>query len=189
MTAERLVSMCVEKIMILFFGLFLGFLFYPLLITPFPKVPLNRELKILGIEDAWRWGGHSLSESIYQGWCWCILSPRCPSTALRLQISSSLSSWEILDQGLAYFALFSLPQVVFFHIIFAFLHFSSFKWFLSVSQPPEEGRTCWRNLGKVRSEFVVEEISKWELLVSDLTGFFYILLDPEEMSLAGVFCK
>ena len=52
MTAERLVSMRFEKITILFFGLFLGFLFYPLLITPFPKVPLTRELKILGIEDA-----------------------------------------------------------------------------------------------------------------------------------------
>ena len=51
-TAERLVSMQFEKIMILFFGLFLGFLFYPLLITPFPKVPLIRELKTLGIEDA-----------------------------------------------------------------------------------------------------------------------------------------
>ena len=50
--AERLVSMRFEKIMILFFGLFLGFLFYPLLITPFPKVPLTRELTILGIEDA-----------------------------------------------------------------------------------------------------------------------------------------
>ena len=103
--AERHVSMRFEKIMILFFGLFLGFLFYPLLITPFPKVPLTRELKILGIEDAW--------------WCWCILSLRCPITALRLQISLSLSSSELLDQGLAYFALFSLPQV------FALLHFSS----------------------------------------------------------------
>ena len=116
--AERLLSMRFEKIMILFFGLFLGFLFYPLLITPFPKVSLTKELKILVIEDAWRWGGYSLSLQIYQGWCWCILSPRCPSTVLRLQISLSLSS-ELLDQGLAYFALFSLPQV------FALLHFSS----------------------------------------------------------------
>ena len=50
MTAERLVSMRVEKITILFFGLFLGFLFYPLLITPFPKVPLTRELKYWGLK-------------------------------------------------------------------------------------------------------------------------------------------
>ena len=66
------------------------------------------------------------------------------------------------------------PGGLFSHYL-CFVTFLHLELFLTLSQPPEEGRTCWRNLGKVRSEFVVEEISKWELLVSDFTGFSYIL--------------
>ena len=156
MTAERLVSMRFEKITILFFGLFLGFLFYPLLITPFPKVPLTRELKILGIEDA---------KDDVDAFC----PPGVP-----VQCSGCKSLWASPPQSSSTKASHTLLCSHFPRCLLCYIF--HLKLFLSLSQPPEEGRTCWRNLGKVRSEFVVEEISKWELLVSDLTGFSHMFV-------------
>ena len=113
--AERLVSMRFEKIMILFFGLFLGFLFYPLLITPFPKVPLTRELKLLGIEDVR---------------CLMMLMHFVPQVSqYSAQVANLFEPLLLRDPRprprILCFVLTSPGGL--FHIIFAFLHFSSFK--------------------------------------------------------------
>ena len=176
MTAERLVSMRFEKITILFFGLFLGFLFYPLLITPFPKVPLTRELKILGIEDA---------KDDVDAFCPPGVPVQCSGCkslwASPPQSSSTKASHTLLCSHFPRWSFFTLSLLC---------YISTFR-IISYSQPTTRRRPYMlAQLGesKIRVccwvDFKMRTSCQWFNRI-----FPHVCLDTEEMSLAGVFCK